>query len=346
MAMKLLLLTQKVDPADPNLGFMTQWISAFSEQFETITVICLERGSWNPPANVSVFSLGKERKASRAAVVMNFYRLIWEHRKEYDGVFVHMNQEYMLLGGILWRLWRKPSVLWYNHTLGGILTKVAMMIARAVCHTSPYSYTAGTRKSRRMPAGIDTNLFKKDFPEMKPESILYVGRIAPLKKVDILLEAADILTSRYINFTLDVYGNARPEDSAYHRALQEKAKEITGSIVSFHSGVPNTETPALYSRHRAFVNLTPKGNYDKVVLEAMACEAIPVVSSIAFADIIPKEFIFKEGDIQSLADRLQFVFTLPGAERSLHGKALRQSVVQEHDIRVLVAKLGDLYKTL
>ena len=57
--MKLLIITQKVDENDQLLGFFIDWIRLFSEKFERIIIICLEKGVFELPENVEVISLGK-----------------------------------------------------------------------------------------------------------------------------------------------------------------------------------------------------------------------------------------------------------------------------------------------
>ena len=44
---KLLIFTQKADINDPVLGFFHKWIEEFSKNFESIIVVCLEKGEFN-----------------------------------------------------------------------------------------------------------------------------------------------------------------------------------------------------------------------------------------------------------------------------------------------------------
>ncbi len=98
--MKLLILTQKVDKNDPILGFFHRWIEEFANHCEQVTVICLAKGKSTLPPTVSVLSLGKEAGQSRLKYLWRFYRYLWRERQNYDTVFVHMNQEYVLLGAL------------------------------------------------------------------------------------------------------------------------------------------------------------------------------------------------------------------------------------------------------
>ena len=113
--MKLLIITQKVNKNDPVLGFFHRWIIEFAKYFEFVTVICLEMGEYDLPDNVKVLSLGKEERQSRLQYLIQFYWYARHERKNYDAVFVHMNQEYLILAGWLWRLVGKKVTMWRNH---------------------------------------------------------------------------------------------------------------------------------------------------------------------------------------------------------------------------------------
>ena len=101
--MKLLFITQVVDKEDAVLGFVHGWLIELACIFDHIHVICLEKGSVELPANITLHSLGKEEGVSRLEYLKRFYSLVFKLRPEYDGVFVHMNSEYVILAGPLWR---------------------------------------------------------------------------------------------------------------------------------------------------------------------------------------------------------------------------------------------------
>lgn len=52
---------------------------------------------------------------SRLTYARRFRALIKNYVREYDEVFVHMNPEYIVLGGLFWRMHGKRIVLWYVH---------------------------------------------------------------------------------------------------------------------------------------------------------------------------------------------------------------------------------------
>ena len=107
--MRLLVITQKVDREDPILGFFHRWVEELAKRYTEVSVICLEKGKYNLPPNVRVFSLGKEERKNKFLYVLKFFRLCFFKSLDYNSVFVHMNQEYVLLGGLFWKLLGKKS---------------------------------------------------------------------------------------------------------------------------------------------------------------------------------------------------------------------------------------------
>lgn len=265
--MKLLVITQKVDKNDPILGFFHRWTEEFAKRFEFVTVICLETGEYHLPSNVRVLSLGKERGKSRLKYLFKFYKYIWQQRKNYDSVFIHMNQEYAILGWKVWWLMRKKIYLWRNHAKGDLWTRIAVLLSDKVFCTSPHSFTARFKKTLIMPVGIDTDFFKSDPKVMrKPNSILFLGRIAPVKKVLEFVEWFDTLDEK---FTATVAGEALPRDKQYEAIVRGKAS----LRIRFIGAVTQKEALKLYQSHETYVNFTPAGSMDKTIIEAAACGA-------------------------------------------------------------------------
>ena len=263
--MRILVITQKVDKNDHILGFFHRWVEEFAKRYELVTVICLEMGECHLPANVKVLSLGKERGKSRIKYIFRFYKYIWKKRNNYDTVFVHMNQEYVILGWKSWILLGKKIYLWRNHARGGLITRLAVFLSKKVFYTSPQSFTARFKKAVQMPIGIDTNFFKPD-PNVArvPNSILFLGRISPVKKV---LEFIDWVKSK--DFMATIAGPILAEDKEYGALV---LKSLTRKI-RYIGPVTQQEARELYQTHEIFANFTPAGSMDKTIIEAAACGA-------------------------------------------------------------------------
>lgn len=336
--MRLLIITQAVDLDNPILGFFHGWIKEFSKYAEHIDIICLESGRSDLPKNARVYSLGKEKSVSRLGYVLNFYTYLWRLRKDYDTVFIHMNQEYVLLGGILWRMLGKQVLFWRNHKKGNIFTDLAVAGSHRVFYTSPESYTAQFAKASKMPVGIDTDIFipRPDIQTV-PHSILFLGRISPVKKADLFVKALRALVRGGFSFRATIAGDPiNPEDVAYEKEVKRMADAFgLTDMVTFKKGVRNEETAVLYNAHEVYVNLTPAGSMDKTILEAMACGAIPVVANTAFQKVLPAELIVDKPDEGRVADAIGKAFA--------RTDSFRNYVVAEHGLKRLAKVLFEEY---
>jgi glycosyltransferase involved in cell wall biosynthesis len=347
-AMKLLILTQKVDRNDPVLGFFHRWLEEFAKHCERVTVIALSVGEHSLPENVRVHSLGKEHGVSRFAYALNFYRYIWRERQNYDAVFVHMNQEYLLLGGMLWKILGKKIALWRNHPLGSPLTSLAVFLSDAVFATSKYSYVGRFEKTKLMPVGIDTDRFRPLPSAVKKDrSILMLGRISPIKKVDEFVEALSLLRKQNVSFSADIIGDAALRDKVYYTQVAQKiSKEGLSDTVLLKPGVKNEETPEIYNAYTVFINLTPTGSFDKTILEAMACGTLAVSTNKILQDAVPPLFVAKEGSVSDETEHLKEILALSQKEKERYGTQLRDYVIARHSLTHLVSTLVPLLKCI
>lgn len=347
MRRRLLILTQKVDKNDSILGFFHRWLEVLADECDSIVVVCLEKGAVDLPANVQVHSLGKEGGRSRVKYVRKLYSFVLGERRNYDSVFVHMNQEYVLLCGLLWKAMGKRVTMWRNHPKGSILTGIAVMLCDVVFCVSDKSFTARFSKTARMPAGIDTEHFAPRQDAVRtPRTILYAGRISPVKHPDVLIEAAEVLRARSERFRISIVGKASEGAERYYRELRNKARALEEEeVVSFFDPVRQSEMPSLYSSYDIFVNLTDTGSFDKTVIEAMACGAIPLVSNVSMAQILPANLhdrlMFREFDTRDLSVKLSRLLNLEEQNKKQFRGELRETV-EHHSLSTLMRRLTPL----
>ncbi len=323
--MRLLIVTQVVDENDLYLSFFTGWLTSFASRFESIEVVCLKEGVHSLPKNVHVHSLGKEKKASRLQYIARLYRYAWGMRDEYDAVFVHMNQEYVLLCGMLWTLLRKPLYLWRNHYSGSFLTDVATLFCRKVFYTSKFSYTARFSRAVRMPVGVDIERFSTQAAARVPRSILFFARFAPSKRPDVFVKALSFLKQRSIAFTGSVIGSALPQDQEYQQRVKIQARDhgLTDTVV-FGAGVPNSDAPRIFSAHDIFVDLGSSGMYNKMIFEAAASGSLVLAASKDFQEEMGTNLSFHEDDASELSDRLEELLTMDESSRNVTLVRLRE----------------------
>src|SRR3989344_2201877 len=262
--MRLLVLTQKVDKNDSILGFFHRWIEEFAKHSEHVIVVTLEEGKHDLPKNVSVYSLGKEKGASKVKILFTFYLLVFNLRHRYDAVFVHMNPEYVVLGGLLWRLLGKRVSLWYTHKSVDLKLRVAKLFANIIFTASKESFRVRTRKLHVMGHGIDTDFFSPDLNVARGDWYLSVGRLMPSKD-----HRMAIVEAKNDGKKLRIAGTG-PE----LKDLEAFAHSL-GAQVEFLGGMTQGALRDEYRKAALLIHTSKTGSLDKVVLEALAC-GLPV----------------------------------------------------------------------
>jgi len=317
--MRLLIVTQALDLDDPLLGAYHGWVEALAKEVDHTEAVCLKEGRHSLPSNVNVHSLGKEKGTSSSLLyVWRFLTLAWKLRTSYDAVFVHMNQEYVLIAGPLWKLLGKKVFMWRNHYAGSFLTDLAAGFCTNVFCTSQYSYTAKFKKTVYMPVGVHTERFKDAGTFVRvPRSILFFSRIAPSKHAELLIEALHLLTKRSVVFTASIVGSAPPEFKDYAASLEDMVRRYAlEDVVTFVPGIPNEQAPKVYQSHELFVNCSPSGMLDKMIFEAAASGCLILTESkdlqrMGFGDVT-----YESGDPVSLANHIENLLNLQENRRT------------------------------
>ena len=348
--MKLLILTQKVSKSDPVFGFFFVWLCEFAKQCESLIVICLERGDGNLPDNVKVLSLGKEGGLSKIKYVFNSFRFISKYRKEYDGVFVHMNQVYVLLGGAIWRMWGKKVALWYNHRQKTFSLYIAEKLVGRIFTVTKDGFKIKSNKITITEThGVDVENFNIYFRErdfIDPIKITSVGRITKIKNLDILIDAISDLNQMNVDCELDLIGNpVNLEDKKYKDFLEGKIRNMDLiSKIRFVGPIDFHKLPEFESKYDISVNLCPTGGLDKAVIEGMALGMPVFVSNRAFEKYFGRykdRLIFEERNSEDLANKIKDLLRSEDKEDLIN--YLTNSAMDNFSTHKLVSRIIDFY---
>lgn len=270
--MKLLICTQVVNQNDPTLGFFVRWIEEFKKYCE-VEVISLE-------------SLGASGTLARALRLLRLASQL-----EYDAVFVHMNPEYVIVVGWLWRLRRKRVALWYTHKAVNLRLRVAAFFADVIMTASKESFRLKNKKMCVMGHGIDTDFFSPDPRVARGSVFLSVGRLMQSKRHDLAIQIAAREGKE-----LRIAGEG-PE----RRNLESLAREI-GARVTFLGGITQEELRQEYRRAAVLLHTSETGSLDKVVLEALACGLSIRTNNPALKKLesLGPEYVRREHSLQNL----------------------------------------------
>ncbi|MCX6020414.1 MAG: glycosyltransferase [Chloroflexi bacterium] len=226
----------------------------------------------------------------------------------YDVIFSH----YWLsgwVGGYLRRGWRAPHITMF-HTMGAIKNQALpgegesnqrvaaerRIVAQAdrIIAPSPQErraamqlYAAPAGRVEVIPCGVDLERFSPGDRRMARRSLglgderllLFVGRLEPLKGLDILVGALPLLQEAAPTRLLVVGGDAQSERE--FRRIQRQAGELgVTDQITFAGSVPHDALPAYYRAADVCVAPSYYESFGMAAVEAMAC-GIPVVAARA-----------------------------------------------------------------
>ncbi len=343
--MKLLLVTQTIDKEDSVLGFFHRWVEEFAIQCEKVTVICLKEGVHTLPKNVRVYSLGKESGKGRITYLFRFLKLIWVLRNEYNHVFVHMNQVYVLLGGLMWRGLQKRVGLWYAHGAVPFSLRVAVLLAHHVYTSTPEGMRVGASKRKVVGQGIDTAHFycapRTPSPNLRLGT---VGRISSSKNILTLIEACALVRSTGKSLTFMIVGvPITQQDYAYAECIYASIRTHSlDDVVVWKGTVSQQDLPSCLYTTDIFIHDGATQSLDKALLEAVACGCVVVSSNPAYVEFAREytpELLYAPGDVQALAHSIQQIATLSTDARSARMRPLRDLVAREHNLKGLIVKI-------
>jgi glycosyltransferase involved in cell wall biosynthesis len=346
--MRLLICTQKIDRNDPILGFFHLWVEEFSKYYEQVSVICLEKGDFNLPKNVSVYSLGKESGKSIIKYVYNFYHLIFKLRKNYDSVFVHMNPEYVCLGGLVWKFFNKKIGLWYTHREINLKLRIAEMFSDTIFTASKESFKLPSRKLQVVGHGIDTKKFPILISDFSlPLSILHLGRITKIKNIEVIAQVTKNLIDNRINIKeLRLVGTPiTNEDKEYKKFLQNLFGKLNiSNLVNWDESNSDKDT---FSVSTVSINSAPDGGMDKAVLASLAVEKPTFVSNQAFKNVFSEYwemFSYPYKDSNLLTKKIENFINLNIEEKTKILSILGNKIRTEYGVEVLIKKIVSILK--
>ncbi len=348
--MRLLICTQAVDRNDPTLGFFHRWLEEFAKHCESITIICLGKGVYSLPNNITVHSLGKEHgRVSKLRYALRFWKILFRVRGSYDAVFIHMNPEYILLAGWWWRLIGAPIGLWYVHKSVDFRLRSAALFSNYIFTASKESFRLLSRKVMLMGHGIDVARAKPHIPRTNALRLITSGRVTAIKHLEVILEAFLLLKKKGLAVTCTILGAPVTEDdSEYQKTLfkllvdaGEKPETVFIGAVS-HDRVPEFRAAADY-----FLHASDTGSLDKSVLDAAVSGVLPLSPSEAYTEFFgayKSVLAYPKGDSQALAERIVTLEAMPEEKREEMRKMLHSRVIEKYSLATLIPRILAVYK--
>ncbi len=334
---KMLFLTQKINQDDDDLAFTILWIKEFIRQGVDVEVICLEKGAFD--GSFPVHSLGKEKGYGKIRRIFEFYKIIISLK--YNRVFVHMNTEYVTLGGWYWALRRIPIYLWFTHYVMHVHVFLSGLLCRRMFAATKQSLPQyeGRTKKVVLGHGIDLDFWLQEAETIRGSddetkyNLLTVHRLCRSKRLELGILALKHLPEKY---NLTIYG--RDVEKEYVEELKALvAKESLESRVKFMGPVPMHQLKQVYPKHRLMVNMASE-TIDKTMVEAMLFGIYPITTK-GNSNAIGLPVSIQNDDPKEMAD-----FILAEKWKDYDIEYLRDIIKAKHSLPALIANMNKYIK--
>ena len=343
--MRILVVTQAVDADSSTLGFFVEWLREFSRQCDEVAVIGLAVGRHDLPPNVRVLSMGKEKGAGKLARLFAFWKHLRAELPKIDGVFIHMCPEYLIAGWPFIAARRAPTMLWYAHRQASLRLRLGAALADVIGTIGEGSFPFPSGKVRALGHGIPTGRFSPDAAAAVPGRLVAVGRIAPIKRLELLIDATGILRAAGRDVSLELWGEPIVAgDASYKEGLERRiaAQGLAASVV-FRGACRYGKMPEAVASASVALNACPDGALDKAVLEAMAAARPVVVTNRNFAPLFgpDADACIASADPKALAARIAERLDRPDPALAAR---LRATIEREHSLTRLTSRILSAYE--
>jgi glycosyltransferase involved in cell wall biosynthesis len=334
--MRLVFVTQQVDPGHPALAATVPMLRALSARVDEVVVLADRALPEVLPPNCRVRSFGARTQAGRGARFESALVAELARRPGPAAVVAHMCPIYAVLAAPLARPLGVGVLLWYTHWSVSLTLRLAERLSSVVLSVDRRTFPIESAKVRGIGHGIDLSEFScaNGAPPHPDLRAVALGRYSRAKGLDVVLRALRLALDDGLDARLEVYGPALNPDEREHRGRLERLVEELdlGRRAKLGHAVLRSEVPALLARADVLVNNMRAGATDKVVYEACASCTPAIASNPAFDGLLPDALRFDREDPRALADRLIALGARSEDERRALGRTLRDRVAADHSV--------------
>ena len=336
--MRIVFVTQRVDPADPVLGATVAKISALAARVDEVVVLADSGVTGALPENCTVRSFASRSRFGRGALFERALAAELVRRPRPVAVIAHMCPIYAVLAAPLARPAGVRVLLWYAHWNRTRMLDAAVRASNVVISVDSRSVPVTSTKVVGIGHGIDVSDFAcTDAPAAGVVRLAALGRYSAAKGLDPIVRAVGRARATGLDVRLRTHGtSSRPEEAANLEQLRLLVAELElGDWVELGVPVPRPQIPTLLTETTALVNNMRPGAPDKVVYEACAACRPVIVSNPLFDELLDDlepTLRFELDDVEELAARIVAVGSLDRAARGVLGRTLRERVLARHSV--------------
>lgn len=240
---------------------------------------------------------------------------------------------------------RLADTAWLKWLVRGVLTGRHPTIVLGGCEAALIRKAASKANVTVLPNCVDVEQARhvsRDDASSSTLTLLFLGRIAPGKGLDILAEAIRILRERGYPVKC-VLAGAGPDEARYVAQFEA----LLGSDFAFAGAVAGHDKETLLRKCDVFVLPSLSEGLPMALLESMAFGLVPITTRVgSIGEVVTSGengILLRGPSAAELADALEMVASDPSMRERL-GQNARRYVRQHHGPSRYVARLNEIYR--
>ena len=270
---KILIFNISTDSNNTSLGFAVNWINQLSEYYIEIDVVTLNKGATHMlNDNINVYSHDSINKLTKFIEIRKTIKNLLKNN-EYKFCLSHMTTSLTLVSSTIFKFNNLQSILWYTHKgpttfIKKIVLYLGALFSDRIITASENSFPLRFKKVTSIGHAINYEDFYRSRINTESKDFLILSRISRSKNIDESIQG--FLNSVYgesQSITI-VGGPLTKQDVEYESYLKNKYSVY--SNIRFAGSIPHPNLSKYIDKTRFHINNTPKGFYDKSVLETLS----------------------------------------------------------------------------
>ncbi|MDC3201356.1 hypothetical protein OAT95_02410 [Acidimicrobiia bacterium] len=270
---KILILNISTDSNNTSLGFAVNWINQLSEYYIEIDVVTLNKGATHMlNNNVNVYSHDSINKITKFIEIRKTIKNLLKNNK-YRFCLSHMTTSLTLVSSTIFRFKNLQSILWYTHKgpttfIKKIVLYLGALFSDRIITASESSFPLKFKKVTSIGHAINYENFYRSRINTESKDFLILSRISRSKNIDESIQG--FLNSVYgeMQSITIVGGPLTKQDTEYESFLKNKYSKYPN--IRFTGSIPHPNLNTYIDKTGFHINNTPKGFYDKSVLETLS----------------------------------------------------------------------------
>jgi len=291
---KILIFNISTDSNNTSLGFAVNWINQLSEYYIEIDVVTLNKGATHMlNDNINVYSHDSINKITKFIEIRKTIKNLLKNN-EYKFCLSHMTTSLTLVSSTIFKFNNLQSILWYTHKgpttfIKKIVLYLGALFSDRIITASENSFPLRFKKVTSIGHAINYEDFYRSRINTESKDFLILSRISRSKNIDESIQG--FLNSVYgesQSITI-VGGPLTKQDVEYESYLKNKYSVY--SNIRFAGSIPHPNLSKYIDKTRFHINNTPKGFYDKSVLETLSSGIINFYMNSEYDKNIHPEYI-------------------------------------------------------